>query len=66
MQDADQPDRPPQLVFDRRRRRRLTLSRLSSSLKTAFRGKGEPVPPEFDDLLEQIDYWAARRPRDRR
>ena len=66
MQDSDEPDTPPHLIFDdKKKRRRLLLRRLSPDLNAVFSSRGEPIPPEFDDLLEQIDYRAARRRRDR-
>ena len=65
MQDSDEPEKPPHLIFDdKKKRRRLILRRLSPDLQAVFSSKGEPIPPEFDELLEQIDYWSARR-RDR-
>ena len=65
MQDSDEPDRSPHLIFDdKKKRRQMILRRLSPDLNAVFSKNLESVPPEFDDLLEQIDYWAARR-RDR-
>lgn len=64
--DPDEPNRPPHLIFDdKEKRRRLMLRRLSPDLEAVFSRRSDSIPPEFDDLLEQIDYRAARRRRDR-
>lgn len=66
MRGSDRPDRPPQFMLsDEERRRQLLLRQLSPDLNAVFSTACEPLPPEFSDLLEQIDYRAARRRRDR-
>lgn len=43
------------MLDDKERRRRLVLSRLSPDLRAAFSAEREPLPEDFQRLLDQID-----------